>query len=93
MSEAARKALRRLKKLLPGEIQLEPATLAQYAGDKWFATHLPDAVALPRSTQSVAAILKFAHRNKIPVTRAEPATAMSAAVSPCTAVSPFRSNG
>jgi len=68
MSEAARKALRRLKKLLPGEIQLEPATLAQYAGDKWFATHLPDAVALPRSTQSVAAILKFAHRNKIPVT-------------------------
>ena len=62
------KSLRRLKKLLPGEIQLEPATLAKYAGDKWFATHLPDAVALPRSTKSVAAIMRFAHRNRIPVT-------------------------
>ena len=60
--------LRQLKKLLPGEIFLEPATLDQYAGDKWFATHQPDAVALPRSTQSVSKILAFAHRHKIPVT-------------------------
>ena len=60
--------LRRLKKLLPGEIFLEPATLAKYAGDKWFAAHRPDAVALPRSTQSVGKILAFAHRHKIPVT-------------------------
>jgi glycolate oxidase subunit GlcD len=61
-------SLRQLKQLLPGEIFLEPATLAQYAGDKWFATHQPDAVALPRSTQSVSKILRFAHRHKIPVT-------------------------
>ncbi len=60
--------LRRLKNLLPGEIFLEPATLAQYAGDKWFATHQPDAVALPRSTKSVSAILRFADKHKIPVT-------------------------
>jgi glycolate oxidase len=60
--------LRQLKKILPGEIFLEPATLANYAGDKWFAVHLPDAVALPRSAKSVSAILKFAHKNKIPVT-------------------------
>ncbi len=60
--------LRRLKKLLPGEIFLEPATLANYAGDKWFATHQPDAVALPRSTKSVSKILAFAHKNNIPVT-------------------------
>ena len=60
--------LRQLKKLLPGEIFLEPATLAKYSGDKWFATHQPDAVALPRSAKSVAAILRFAHKNKIPVT-------------------------
>ena len=60
--------LRQLKKLLPGEIFLQPATLAKYAGDKWFATHQPDAVALPRSTQSVSKILAFAHRHKIPVT-------------------------
>jgi glycolate oxidase len=60
--------LRRLKKLLPGEIVLDAATLAQYAGDKWFATHLPDAVALPRSAQSVSKILRFANTHKIPVT-------------------------
>ena len=60
--------LRRLKKILPGEIILEPATLANYAGDKWFATHQPDAVALPRSAKSVATILRFANKNKIPVT-------------------------
>ena len=60
--------LRQLKKILPREIFLEPATLDQYAGDKWFATHQPDAVALPHSTQSVSKILAFAHRHKIPVT-------------------------
>ena len=60
--------LRRLKKLLPGEIILEPATLAKYAGDKWFATHQPDAVALPRSAKAVSTILKFAQQNHIPVT-------------------------
>lgn len=57
-----------LQKLLPGEIVLEPATLAQYAGDKWFASHQPDAVALPRSTQSVSTLLRFAHQHQIPVT-------------------------
>ncbi len=60
--------LTRLKKILPGEIFLEPATLAKYSGDKWFAVHQPDAVALPRSAKSVSKILAFAHKNKIPVT-------------------------
>ncbi len=60
--------LGRLKKLLPGEIFLQPATLAKYAGDKWFATHQPDAVALPRSVKSVSKILAFANKHKIPVT-------------------------
>ena len=60
--------LRQLKKLLPREIFLEPHVLAKYAGDKWFATHPPDAVALPRSTRSVSKILAFANKNKIPVT-------------------------
>lgn len=59
----------RLKKNLPaGEIALRPQVLAQYAGDKWFAAHKPDAVALPRSTKSVSAILRFANRHRIPVT-------------------------
>ncbi len=60
--------LRQLKRILPGEIFLEPATLAKYSGDKWFAVHQPDAVALPRSAKSVSTILKFANKNKIPVT-------------------------
>ncbi len=68
MSPVKIKLLRRLKQLLPGEIVLAPATLAQYAGDKWFASHQPEAVALPRSTRSVSAILRFAHEHKIPVT-------------------------
>ena len=63
-----RKSLGRLAKLLPGEIHLDPLTLTAYAGDKWFARHQPDAVALPNSAQSVAKILKFANRLKIPVT-------------------------
>ena len=68
MTPAQLKSLRRLKKLLPGEIVLEPATLAKYAGDKWFASHQPDAVALPRSAQSVSKILRFANKYGIPVT-------------------------
>lgn len=62
------KSLRRLKRLLPREIALEPRVLKQYAGDKWFAAHEPDAVARPRSTKSVSAILRFANRHRIPVT-------------------------
>ena len=54
--------------MLPGEVFLEPATLGEYAGDKWFAAHQPDAVALPRSAKSVAAILRFANQHRIPVT-------------------------
>src|SRR5476649_1685063 len=60
--------LRRLKKILPGEIIFDAAALKNYSGDKWFAAHQPDAVALPRSTKSVATILRFANQNKIPVT-------------------------
>src|SRR5271154_6444762 len=68
MTPAKLDQIRRFKKKLPSEIFLEPATLAKYAGDKWFATHQPDAVALPRSAKSVSTILRFANQNKIPVT-------------------------
>src|SRR5471032_2680119 len=68
MTPSKLRTLRRLKTLLPGEIIFDPHKLAEYAGDKWFAAHQPDAVALPRSNKSVAAILRFANKNKIPVT-------------------------
>src|SRR6185503_8862593 len=40
----------------------------QHSGDKWFASRLPDAVALPRDARSIAAILRFANRHNIAVT-------------------------
>jgi glycolate oxidase len=61
--------LARLAKLLPaGELRLDVATREKYAGDKWYAAHVPDAVALPRTTGSIAKILHFASRNRLPVT-------------------------
>lgn len=54
--------------LSPSEFSLDPLVLAAYASDKWFAAHTPEAVALPRSTESVAAILRFANKHRIPVT-------------------------
>jgi glycolate oxidase len=68
MTSAKIKILQKLKKLLPGEIIFDAVALKNYSGDKWFAAHQPDAVALPRSTQSVSKILRFANQNKIPVT-------------------------
>jgi glycolate oxidase len=62
-------AARQLKRLLPaGELLLDPASCQKYAGDKWFAVHPPDAVALPRKADSVPSLLRFAHAHKIPVT-------------------------
>ena len=69
MSASRAELLVQLKKSLPaGDLSLDPQVLARYAGDKWFATHLPEAVARPRRTKSVSAILRFANRHGIPVT-------------------------
>jgi len=69
MKSSSNKWLRDLKRILPpNEICLEPSLLSAYSGDKWFAAHAPDAVALPRDTKSVSKILEFANRHKIPVT-------------------------
>src|SRR6185436_16220792 len=58
-----------LSRLLPrGELRREPEFCAGYAGDKWFAAQLPEAVALPKTTKSVSAILELAHEHRIPVT-------------------------
>jgi glycolate oxidase len=69
MTATKSRFLCQLQRLLPaGEMILEPRTLQKYAGDKWFAAQQPDAVARPRSVESVSAILRFANRHKIPVT-------------------------
>jgi glycolate oxidase len=69
MNPPWRKALGALaRQLHAGELSLDDSTLAAHAGDKWFAAHPPDAVALPRSAASVSRILAFARRHRIPVT-------------------------
>jgi glycolate oxidase len=69
MQAAKRKHLSKLKRILsPGELRFEPGILKDHAGDKWFAAHPPDAVALPRRSESVASVMRFAHRHGIPVT-------------------------
>ncbi|MBI3880621.1 MAG: FAD-binding oxidoreductase, partial [Verrucomicrobia bacterium] len=69
MKSASSAVLRRLARSLPsGELTLAAADCARYAGDKWFASRQPDAVALPKSAGSVSKILRFAHQHRIPVT-------------------------
>jgi glycolate oxidase len=61
--------LKSLQKELPsGEFFLDDETRKAHAGDKWTAIHVPDAVAIPRTAQSVSKILKFASQHRIPVT-------------------------
>ncbi len=58
-----------LQRLLPaGELLTDSPTLEKYSGDKWFARHLPEAVALPTSTESVSRLLKCACKHGIPLT-------------------------
>ncbi len=56
------------RRLSADELHVDPEFCRQFSGDKWFATHQPDAVALPRSAETVAAVLRFAHQHRIPVT-------------------------
>ena len=66
---AWRRTRSRLERILPpDELTFDPAILSQYAGDKWFAAHQPEAVARPRRTKSISKLLRFAHQARIPVT-------------------------
>lgn len=66
---AVTRSLKRLAKALaPGELRFDEATRAAHAGDKWFASHLPEAVAFPRDAAGVARLLGAASRAGIPVT-------------------------
>jgi glycolate oxidase len=54
--------------LEPDELRLDAKAIEGHSGDKWFASHPPEAVALPRSAEAVSRILAFAHAHRIPVT-------------------------
>jgi glycolate oxidase len=51
-----------------GKVATEAETIAAHSGDKWSASHPPDAVVLAESTSDVAKVLAFAHERSIPVT-------------------------
>ena len=69
MRAARKKQLQQLQCQLPkGGLRMDERTLAGHSGDKWFANHLPEAVAFPRSAKAVSQILKYANQHKIPLT-------------------------
>ncbi len=61
-----RSALARL--LSQNELLTSKEDCEAYGGDKWFASALPDAVVLPKKTETVSRVLAYAHRHRIPVT-------------------------
>ena len=59
----------KLREILGNEIVADdPEALAAHTGDKWFASHSPEAVVFARSTADVSKLLQFASREKVPVT-------------------------
>jgi glycolate oxidase len=50
------------------KVSVAAEVVAAHAGDKWSASHPPDAVVFAESTADVAALLAFAHERGIPVT-------------------------
>ncbi len=50
------------------KVSTDPQVLAEHAGDKWFASSVPEVVVFAAETADVAAVLQFASENAIPVT-------------------------
>ena len=46
----------------------DAATLSSHAGDKWFASHPPEAVVRAESTEDVSKVLAYANKVGVPVT-------------------------
>ncbi|HSH14651.1 MAG TPA: FAD-linked oxidase C-terminal domain-containing protein [Verrucomicrobiae bacterium] len=60
---------RMLRRLLGvRQVLADSAKLVAYAGDKWFAARRPDLVILPRQTDDVSKLLRYASRHRLPVT-------------------------
>lgn len=52
----------------PGKVSTTGEQLAAHASDKWSASHLPDVVVFAESTEDVAAVMRYAHQHRVPVT-------------------------
>lgn len=61
----------------PKRVLTEEHDLFSYSFDGSFGTFLPDVVVQPKSTQEVAALMKLANRDKIPVTPRGQSTCLS----------------
>jgi glycolate oxidase len=58
-----------LREFLPAsQVAVDPATLATHGGDKWFASHAPEAVVFAQSAEDVSRLLRFCTERAIPVT-------------------------
>lgn len=69
MSAASTDWISQLGKLLgEGKVTNQEEVIAVHAGDKWSASHPPEAVVFAESTADVSAVLKFAAELGIPVT-------------------------
>ena len=51
----------------PEKVSGAPDVLAAHAGDKWYASVLPEAVVFPESTEDVSLLLRYASSMNIPV--------------------------
>ena len=61
--------LRALRRVLgEGKVVTDSVCLAAYAGDKWFARTMPDAVVFPVETADVVEVVRLANRHRVPVT-------------------------
>ena len=52
----------------PGKVSTTDEVLAGHAADKWSASQVPDVVVFAATTADVAAVLEYAHRQRVPVT-------------------------
>src|SRR5688500_13764247 len=69
MATSSANVLDRLARQLSArEFRRDSDFCKRYAGDKWFAERVPDAVAIPTSAASVSKVLRFAHQHRIPAT-------------------------
>src|SRR5215207_6975058 len=61
--------LRELTRLLGGDVvSTDPQVCGAHAADRWFASRIPEAVILARSTADVSTALGWATKHRIPIT-------------------------
>lgn len=69
MSQSSQDWSKDLETLIgPGKVSVRNSVIEEHSRDKWSASHPPDIVVFAESTEDVAKVMAFAHKNKVPVT-------------------------